>query len=67
MESISSFNKEVVLESAEELIGMLFVPLTDLLALPNLRKEILCSPALRSLQRKHFAGRLQASTNEGTG
>jgi hypothetical protein len=37
---INSFTKEVVLSNDEDFNGMPFVPLKDLLALPNLRKDM---------------------------
>lgn len=37
---INSFNKEVVLRNTEEFNGMPYLPLKDLLALPNIRKEM---------------------------
>jgi hypothetical protein len=37
---INAFTKEVVLSNEEDFNGMPFVPLKDLLALPNLRKEM---------------------------
>ena len=37
---INSFSKEVVLRNTEEFNGMPYLPLKDLLALPNIRKEM---------------------------